>query len=63
VLFIIGNTQNYKYMSINDDFYDLYDSEELSITLNEVFGDKAKVIFLDEALESENILALINFLN
>ncbi|AZN31604.1 tetratricopeptide repeat protein [Pseudoalteromonas sp. Xi13] len=55
ILFVIGNTQNYKYMQIDNEFYFLDDISKLKKTISELYGSKAQVVMLDEVNDAESL--------
>ena len=59
VIFAFGEFQNYKYMAIDDDVYDLHDFNYLSETAIGIFGEKCLVTNLSEINTAKKLLEKI----
>lgn len=59
VVFVFCNLQNYKYMAIDDDLYNLDDLEFLSETAKDVFGGKCLTTKLSEISTADKLLRKI----
>jgi len=59
VVFAFGEFQNYKYMAIDNEIYDLEDFNTLSETVTEIFGDKCIVTNMSEINTTNKLLKKI----
>jgi len=59
ILFVLGETQGYQYMQIDDEVHDLHNFAPIAQTTHDLFGEKCKLVTLAEIASAEDAIALL----